>query len=63
MLVLSGEGKAVIEEDGVLKEHLVKAHDIWFVPIKVIHKIENIGKTDLNVIEMLNLPHDFVVAE
>ncbi|MFC2020445.1 cupin domain-containing protein [Chloroflexota bacterium] len=63
MSILSGEGKEVIEEGGTLKEYSVKAHDIWFVPAKVKHRIENVGNTDLKVLEMFSLPHDFIEVE
>ena len=63
MLVLSGEGKEIMEEDGILKEFSIKANDIWFVPAKAKHRIENLGNTDLKVLEMFSLPQDFVVVE
>jgi mannose-6-phosphate isomerase-like protein (cupin superfamily) len=59
MLVLSGEGKMVTEG----QELMVKANDLFFVPAKEKHRIENTGKTDLKVLEMYSLPHDFIVAE
>ena len=63
MMVLSGEGKEVMEEGGTLKEYSVKAHDIWFVPAKAKHRIENVGTTELKVLEMYSLPHDFIIVE
>ena len=63
MLVLSGECKEVIEENGTLVDYLAKPGDIWFMPAKVNHRTENVGKTDLVMMELFSLPADFIVVE
>jgi len=59
ILVLSGEGKEVVEG----KEYPVKANDLLFIPAKEKHRIENTASTELKYVEFYTLPTDFIEVE